>query len=92
MRTNQATTPRPEPLALDCYDIDAQQLALLSLNTYRLERDLSWEMLVAKMAEHGIVVLARTLQTAARSGRATDRTIYKIRKFLRAVNAPLVHP
>lgn len=59
------------------------------LDAYRLARDWTWEKLAEAMAEQGITMSPRTLHYLVKRAhpdiRPRDRTLYKIREFLKYV-------
>jgi hypothetical protein len=60
------------------------------LVTYRLEEDLSYPALAARMSEHGCRMSAHGLYSLLRrrpASKSRDRTLYKIDKFFRLVAA-----
>ena len=64
--------------------------AVRRLVTYRLEEDLSYSELAARMSEHGCSMPMRTLYYILKSRLVTkgrDRTLYKIAKFIRLMDA-----
>lgn len=61
------------------------------LEAFRLDRDWTWAELADHMAEKGIQMSPRTLhyllKRAPRGARPLDRTLNKIRKYLKATEA-----
>ena len=56
------------------------------LEAFRLARNWTWLELSERMAEHGIEIAPRTLHYVVnrRKARPLDRTLHKIRQFLKA--------
>lgn len=61
---------------------------IAELDEYRLSHDLTWDQLAVVTAAHGFVLSSRTLYHIVKRGqRPMDRTLYKIRQFLKAAAA-----
>jgi hypothetical protein len=68
-------------------DLDARRW-IAALDQYRIERDWSFEELATAMARAKCVISKRTLHYLCKrlpaDGNPLDRTVYKIKKFLKA--------
>jgi hypothetical protein len=72
--------------------MDAKQLPeCVELDAIRLDRDWTWAQLAAAMKRAGVDVSPRTLhyilKRAPEDSKPLDRTLYKIRKFLKHIRA-----
>ena len=65
------------------------QSEFAALDAYRLDRDWTWQQLAEDMAAHNVAIPARTLhylcKRAPKNAKPLDRTLHKIRKFLKLI-------
>lgn len=62
---------------------------LTAIDQYRLRRDLTWKELSAELRRARLPVAMRTLHWAVAHDAAHDRTLYKVREFLKRKRIPM---